>query len=198
MYLKYVKRILDILISVIALPFLGIIFIIFAPLIFFNDRGPVFYLGKRLGKNGEIFSMYKFRSMKVNSPNLKNDDGSTYNSENDSRVTSIGKFLRKTSLDETPQIINVLKGDMSIIGPRAFLPTRFKGMEYLSEEEKKRLTVLPGITGYCQAYFRNSISHDEKVKWDAYYVDHVSFLLDIKIFIKTISSVITQKNIFTN
>jgi len=112
MYKKYFKRVFDLLLALIALPFWLILLIIIAPLIYFDDKGPIFYNAPRLGKNGVIFKMYKFRTMKVNSPDLRNEDGSTYNSENDPRLTRIGRLLRKTSLDETPQIINVLKGDM--------------------------------------------------------------------------------------
>ena len=112
MYKKYFKRILDLALAIIALPIWFIILIVIGPLIYFEDKGPIFYNAPRLGKNGKIFKMYKFRTMKVNSPDLRNEDGSTYNSENDPRLTRIGRLLRKTSLDETPQIINVLKGDM--------------------------------------------------------------------------------------
>ena len=193
---KFVKRLLDILISLIALPFFGIIFLILAPAIYFTDKGPVFYNAPRLGRNGKIFNMYKFRSMRVNAPDLRNADGSTYNGENDPRVTKIGKIMRKTSLDELPQLLNVLKGDMSIVGPRGFLTTKFRNLESLSEPERKRLTVRPGITGYSQAYFRNSISMDEKIKYDCYYVDHMSFWLDVKIIFQTALSVLKHENIY--
>ena len=193
---KAFKRLVDILLSVIALPFFGIIFLILAPVIYFTDKGPVFYNAPRLGKNGKIFNMYKFRSMRVNAPDLRNADGSTYNGADDPRVTKIGKIMRKTSLDELPQLLNVLKGDMSIVGPRGFLTTKFKSLELLSEPERKRLTVRPGITGYSQAYFRNSISMEEKIKYDCYYVDHMSFWLDIKIVIQTALSVLKHENIY--
>ena len=193
---KYVKRLLDFLISLIALPFFGIIFLVLAPIIYLTDKGPVFYNAPRLGRDGKIFNMYKFRSMRVNAPDLRNADGSTYNSEDDPRVTKIGKIMRKTSLDELPQLLNVLKGDMSIVGPRGFLTTKFKSLELLSEPERKRLTVRPGITGYSQAYFRNSISMEEKIKYDCYYVDHMSLWLDIKIIFQTVVSVLKHENIY--
>lgn len=195
---KVLKRFVDILLSIIALPFFGIIFLVLAPVIYFTDRGPIFYNAPRLGMNGKIFNMYKFRSMYVNAPDLRNADGSTYNGVDDPRVTKIGKIMRKTSLDELPQLLNVLKGDMSIVGPRGFLTTKFKSLELLSEPERKRLTVRPGITGYSQAYFRNSISMDEKIKYDCYYVDHMSLLLDIKIIIQTAVSVLKHENIYIN
>ena len=140
--------------------------------------------------------MYKFRSMKVNSPNIKNADGSTYNGDDDPRVTKFGRFLRKTSLDETPQIINVLLGHMSIIGPRAHLTTNYKGYEFLDEPHKRRIDVRPGITGYSQAYFRNSITSEEKIKNDVYYVENLSFAMDVKVFFKTISSVLKRENVY--
>ena len=134
--------------------------------------------------------------MRVNAPDLRNADGSTYNGADDPRVTKIGKLMRKTSLDELPQLLNVLKGDMSIVGPRGFLTTKFKSLELLSEPERKRLTVRPGITGYSQAYFRNSISMEDKIKYDCYYVDHMSFWLDIKIIVQTAVSVVKHENIY--
>ena len=193
---KYVKRLLDIVLSLIALPFFGILFLVVAPIIYFTDKGPIFYNAPRLGQNGKIFNMYKFRSMRVNAPDIRNADGSTYNGEDDPRVTKIGKIMRKTSIDELPQLLNVLKGDMSIVGPRGFLTTKFKSLELLSEPERKRLTVRPGITGYSQAYYRNSITMDEKIKYDCYYVDHMSLWLDIKIIFQTALSVLKRENIY--
>ncbi len=196
MYKHIVKRLLDILLCVLGLPFFCLIFIVLAPIIYFTDKGPVFYNAPRLGKNGRKFNMYKFRSMIINAPDLRNEDGSTYNSANDPRVTKIGKVLRKTSLDEIPQILNVLKGDMSLIGPRAFLATTSKTYDEMDEKRRKRLLVRPGITGYSQAYCRNSIGIDEKIEYDCYYVDHMSFLLDLKVLIKTVTSVLKHENIY--
>lgn len=192
----YIKRILDLLFAFLFFPFLFIIFIIIAPIIYFSDRGPVFYNAYRMGKWGKRFTMYKFRSMKVNAPDLRNPDGSTFNSEDDPRVTRIGKFMRKTSIDELPQILNVLKGDMSLVGPR---PTLYSGdYSTFDEQTKKRYVVRPGITGYTQAYFRNSIGQDEKFKHDAWYVDNLSFMLDVKVIFKTFFSVVKQKDIFVS
>ena len=187
---------LDLLIGIIAFPFFLIVFIIFGPIIKVTDKGPIFYNAERIGKNGKLFKMFKFRSMYVNAPDIRLSDGSTYNGEDDPRVTSVGRLLRKTSLDEIPQLINLLKGDMSLIGPRPTLP--FESFEYskLDEVQQKRYIVRPGITGYSQAYFRNSITQDEKFKRDAYYADNVSFALDLKIFFKTINSVVNRKNIY--
>ena len=169
-----------------------------APIIYFTDKGPVFYSAERLGKNGKFFKMHKFRSMRVNAPDLRNADGSTFNSSSDPRVTRIGRMIRKTSLDETPQIFNVLKGDMSIIGPRAHLTTKYHGWDSQSELQKKRMSVRPGITGYSQAYFRNSATSEEKDEQDAYYVDHISFGLDVKILVQTVRSIVRHQNLYTS
>lgn len=198
MYKYFFKRLIDLILSLIALPFFGIIFVILAPIIFLTDRGPVFYNAPRLGKNGKVFKMYKFRSMRVNAPDIRNKDGSTYNGEDDPRVTWIGRIMRKTSLDEVPQLLNVLNGDMSIIGPRPFVTTHYYGYDKLEPKMKKRISVRPGITGYSQAYFRNSISQDEKIEKDCYYADHVSFALDIKIFFQTVKSVLMHENIYVS
>lgn len=198
MYKKYVKRILDIIVSLLALPFVFLAIVIFGPLIYIEDRGTIFYKAKRRGLNGKIFYMYKLRSMRMNAPDLRNKDNSTFNSSNDPRVTKVGRFLRKTSIDEVPQIINVLKGDMSLIGPRAPIPITGMEWEDLNKMQQKRLTVRPGITGYAAATYRNAIPQEEKLKWDCYYVDKVSFLLDMKIIFLTIKVVLLHKNIYTN
>ncbi|WP_062514759.1 sugar transferase [Halobacillus sp. KGW1] len=193
MYSLFVKRFLDIFISIIIMPFIVISVIVIAPFIFIEDRGPIFFNAERRGIKGKNFRMIKFRSMFVNAPDIRNSDNSTYNSNNDFRVTKTGKILRKTSLDEIPQFINVLKGDMSLIGPRPNMTS--KPLNKLSDIEKKRITIRPGITGYNQAYYRNSISQDEKYKNDCYYVDNISFTLDVKIIFNTILSVVKAKNI---
>ncbi|MBE5795769.1 MAG: sugar transferase [Clostridiales bacterium] len=193
MYKKFGKRLLDIVISLIALPFVGLVILIFAPIIYLTDKGPVFYNAPRRGMNGKNFKMFKLRSMKVNSPVLKNADGSTYSGDDDPRVTKIGRIMRKLSIDELPQILNVLIGDMSFVGPRPNLATG--NYAEFDEVRKKRLTVRPGITGYSQAYFRNSITQDEKFANDCYYVDHLSFIFDVKILIQTVLSVVGSKNI---
>ncbi|MBS7262680.1 MAG: sugar transferase [Eubacteriales bacterium] len=193
MYRKFVKRLLDLLIGIMAFPLFLLAFLIFAPIIFLTDRGPVFYNAERLGKNGKRFKMYKFRSMFVNAPDIRLKDGSTYNGENDPRVTKIGRVLRRTSIDELPQILNVINGTMSLIGPRPNLPP--KEGETLSRLEQRRLEVKPGITGYNQAYFRNSVSAEERYVNDVYYVDHLSFGLDVRVFFRTIKCVLKKENI---
>ena len=194
MYL-FVKRAADVLICIIALPFWFILYVIFAILINIDDGGPVFYRAERIGKGCKKIHMLKFRSMKVNAENILNADGSTYNAADDPRVTKIGKFLRETSLDETPQILNVIKGDMSIIGPRA---SGWDALSTYKDDEMDKMKVRPGITGYTQAYFRNSISVREKRLKDAWYANHISFSLDAKIFFKTIQTVLKHDNIYTN
>lgn len=195
MYNKYFKRFFDILISIIGFPIFFILFMIFGLLIKLEDKGPIFYKAERIGKDSILYKMYKFRSMRVNAPTLLNDDGSTYNSKNDPRVTKVGKFMRETSIDETPQILNVLKGDMSIIGPRASLASV---IDTFKDDEKDKMKVRPGITGYTQAYYRNGLSNREKRVKDAWYANNVSFWFDVKIFFKTIVKVLKREGIYTD
>lgn len=197
MYKRFFKRIIDFLAALCALPFVLLVIVIFGPIILITDKGPIFFRGYRVGKDGRQFRMYKLRSMYVGSKDIRNADGSTFNSSNDTRVTPIGRFLRKTSIDEMPQFLNVLFGDMSLIGPR---PTVALNLDLSTADEmtRKRYSVKPGITGYAQAYYRNSISSEEKLKWNCYYADNVSFMLDVKIIFKTIQSVILRKNINAN
>ena len=197
MYKHFFKRLIDILLGLCALPFVVLVILVFGPIIYFTDKGPVFYNATRAGKDYKPFKMFKLRSMYVNSPDLKNPDGSTYNSDDDPRVTPIGRFLRKTSLDEFPQFLNVLIGDISFIGPRPKLWNAQRKMEDMDGDRKKSFMVKPGITGYAQAYFRNSITQDEKFHWDAYYAENISFLMDVKIIFKTIKSVLFRENINT-
>ena len=195
MYVKVGKRAIDFIIGLIALPFILLVTVVIAPLIYFNDKGPIFYNAERLGKNGIPFKMYKFRSMMVNAPDIRNEDGSTYNADADPRVTKIGRFMRKTSIDELPQFLNVLLGNMSLIGPR---PDPLDDMDIYTEHQKRKLEVKPGITGYNQAYFRNSVEQNEKFENDVYYAEHVSFILDAKIFFKTIVMVLSHNSVYND
>ena len=197
MYKHFLKRVFDIIGAIIVLPFVIIIILLLAPIIYFTDRGPIFYNASRTGKYCKQFKMFKLRSMYVNSPDLRNADGSTFNSDNDPRVTPIGRFMRKTSLDEFPQFLNVLLGDMSFVGPRPTLGNTTLKFEDLEGDRKMRYTVKPGITGYAQAYFRNSISQEEKFRYDAEYAEKISLWLDIKILFATVFSVLAHKNINT-
>lgn len=193
MYAKYVKRLLDLLLAlVIGLAFLPFGLII-AALIKLEDGGPVFYLGERIGKDSKKYQMIKFRSMKVNAPDIRNEDGSTYSSRADPRVTRIGRVLRETSLDEVPQLLNIIKGDMSLLGPRASV---WDALESFQPDEVDKMKVRPGISGYTQAYYRNSLTPRQQRLMDAWYANHVSFWLDLKIFFKTLLTVFTRKSLY--
>ncbi len=181
------------MLSTIGLPFFVVIFIIVAPIIYFEDKGPVFYNGERIGRNGRLFKMHKFRSMKVDAPDIRLEDGSTYNGKDDPRVTKVGRILRETSIDEVPQLLNIFKGEMSLIGPRPDPPD---WIDKYPEEYRGFLSVRPGITGYSQAYYRNSDKSEEKMKHDCYYAENLRFVLDIKVFFKTIQTVFKHENIY--
>lgn len=193
MYRNFFKRVFDLILAILALPLWFIILVIVGPMIYFQDKGSIFYNAPRLGKNGKIFKMYKLRSMKMNAPDLRNEDGSTFNAEDDPRLTKIGKLIRKTSIDETPQLLNIIKGDMSIIGPRPDLPEHRKLYE---GNEERKLEIRPGVTGYNQAYFRNNVPWKERIQNDIHYIDHLSWWLDIKIFFKTVISVLKREDVF--
>ena len=180
------KRPLDLALSLFALIVLSPLFLIVAIAIVINLGTPILFIQDRPGLDGRVFKMYKFRTMTEE----RNTDGNLLPDE--ARLTPFGKILRKTSLDELPELINIIKGDMSIVGPRPLLT------EYLprySEEQLHRHDVRPGLTGYAQVNGRNSISWEEKFKDDVWYVDHISFFNDVKIIIKTIIVVLTRKGI---
>lgn len=195
MYSKIVKPILDIVIAFGVCIVMTPIFLIIAFLIKIDDGGAVFYRAKRLGQNGRPFNMYKFRSMQENAPDIRNEDGTTYSAADDPRLTKIGKKLREYSIDELPQFYNVLKGEMSILGPR---PDPLEWYEINTGEMNRKYSVKPGISGYTQAYYRNTLPLKEKNKSDLYYADNVSFMLDIKIFFKTLTTVFNHDNLYRN
>lgn len=192
MYINFFKRFFDLIFAIVALPFVLLLICIVGPFIYFEDQGPILYKAQRIAKGGKPFGMLKFRSMKVNAPDIRLADGSTYNGDDDPRVTKVGKFLRNTSLDEIPQFLNVLFGQMSLIGIR---PDPMDWLEKYNEHERVILTVKPGITGYNQAYYRNSVDGMVKLKNDVYYAEHISFWLDVKIFFKTIKTVLFHENV---
>lgn len=194
-YQIVLKRLIDILLCIIILPFVLLITIPIAIAIKIEDGGPIFFKSHRIGKGFREFNMLKFRSMKVNAPDIRNDDGSTYNSQKDSRVTRIGRFIRETSLDELPQFFNVLLGHMSLIGPRA---GDVESKDTYEEDEKDKLLVRPGISGYTQAYYRNNLGVREKRLYDAWYAHNVTMWLDIRIIFKTIATVLKKENVYTN
>lgn len=193
MYKKFGKRALDLIVGLVALPVVGLVIAILAPAIKLEDGGPVFYNAPRVGKDGRDFKMYKLRSMRVNAPDLVMEDGSTYNGADDPRMTKVGAFMRKTSLDEMPQFLNVLKGDMSVVGPR---PDLRRETELYEGNEHEKLLVKPGITGYAAVYGRNSLPWHDRLKLDVHYVHNLSFALDAKVFFKTFSTVLKQEGVY--
>ena len=174
MYKKYIKRIIDILVSIIVLLILSPIYLIIAIVIKVCDKGSVIYKQDRTGKDGIEFKIYKFRTMK------------------DGKITKVGKFLRMTSLDELPQFYNVLKGDMSIIGPRPWIPEYY---ENFTEEQKKRTLVRPGLVGLAQVNGRRNINVFEKINYDIEYAENLCFLLDLKVLFKSIKVIVVREDI---
>lgn len=188
MYAKYVKRSIDVVGAVCLLAVAWPFMLIAAIAIKIEDpKGPVLFRQQRPGKDGKIFEIYKFRTMKVET---HDKDGNRL--PDIERVTKTGNVLRKISLDEFPQFINVLKGDMSFIGPR---PLLVQYLEYYNEEQKRRHNVKPGISGWAQVNGRNAITWGERFKLDVWYVDHISLKLDIRILLMTIKNVLARKNI---
>jgi len=186
MYLHFLKRVIDFILALIGFILLSPIFFIVLILLMINNQGKPFFFQKRPGKDEKIFQVIKFKTMN----DKKDVDGELLPDAN--RLTKVGVFVRKTSLDEIPQLINVLKGDMSLIGPRPLLP------EYLplyNKKQKKRHHVKPGITGWAQVNGRNAISWEKKFEYDIWYVENISFLLDLKIFLMTLLKVITSEGI---
>lgn len=194
MYKKFLKRLLDILFALLISPFGLIILFLLFPVVKLNSKGPFIYKSERIGKNEKPFKMYKIRTMKLGAKDIRNEDGSTFSSSKDSRITTVGKFLRKTSLDEIPQIFNVLFGQMSFIGPR---PDLYSQIEYYSngQFDRKKFNVKPGISGYAQVKGRNIITWEEKNKLDLFYVENLRFLLDVKIFFLTIFKIFKREGI---
>lgn len=187
MYKHFFKRIFDFVIALMALLLIGWFIIIVAIILHFANKGAgAFFTQDRPGKDEKIFKVIKFKSM----TDEKDSDGKLL--PNELRVTKIGKILRATSLDELPQLINVFKGDMALIGPRPLMP---RYLELYSPEQMRRHEVRPGITGWAQVNGRNSITWTEKFKLDVWYVDHCSLLLDITIIFKTVVNVLTHKGI---
>lgn len=187
MYRKFFKRFLDISVSLTALLLLGWLIVLFMLLLHFANKGAgVFFLQPRPGKDAKIFKVIKFKTM------TDERDGNGNLLPDADRLTKIGRFVRSTSVDELPQLINVLKGDMSLIGPRPLL------VQYLplySKKQARRHEVRPGITGWAQCHGRNAISWQEKFKLDVWYVDHLSFWVDIKIILVTLKNVLLRKDI---
>ena len=186
MYAKYVKRILDFLISLIAIIILSPIYLIVAILVRFKLGSPVIFKQKRPGKDGKIFTLYKFRSMSD-----KKDENGNLLPDKD-RLTKFGKVLRSTSLDELPELVNILKGEMSLIGPR---PLAVSYLPYYNEKEKHRHDVRPGLTGLAQINGRNNLNWEDRFAYDIEYVNNITFINDVKIFFKTFIKVFKNEEI---
>lgn len=185
-------RVRDLLIVCVLLVVLSPILLTCALMVRWFSPGPVLFRQRRLGLHGRPFFLLKFRSMKHNAPDLRNPDGSAYTGDDDPRVTEVGRFLRKTSLDELPQLLNVLRGEMSLVGPR---PDQVDQFRFYTEDEKRKLTVKPGITGLAQISGRNSISWSKRKMLDVEYVSRQSFWLDLHILIHTLPFVLLHKGI---
>lgn len=182
-YRRYIKRIMDTLLAIIALIIALPILLVIALAIKLSSKGSIFFIQKRLGEHGKVFDIYKFRTMVQEAEKVGTG---IFTSHDDPRITKVGHLLRKTSLDEVPQILNVLKGDMSLVGPRPPVPYHPHKYEDYSDEQRIRFTVKPGITGYAQVIGRNTLTWDERIDLDIEYVENMSMMLDLKILFKTV------------
>lgn len=190
-----VKRLIDFFGSLIGIIIISPILIAIAIAIKISSPGPLFFKQKRLGQQGEIFEIIKFRTMVVNAEKI--GDGLFVKTGNDNRITKVGKFLRASSLDELPQLINVIKGDMSLVGPRPPVPHHPYKYEDYSDEQKKRFDMKPGMTGLTQVTVRNSVSWDERIPVDVRYVESFSIILDTKIIFMTLLKLFKSESIYT-
>lgn len=187
MYRHFFKRFTDIIISLLGIVIGGIPMLIVALLVKLDSPGPVLFKQARLGKNGKQFHIYKFRSMCVGA-----EKSGVYSDNQDKRVTKVGKFIRATSLDELPQFFNILKGDMSLIGPRPPLTYHPWPLEEYTDFQRRMFEVRPGITGWAQVHGRKDVEWHHRIELSVWYVDHLSFWLDIKIMFKTVFKVLTN------
>ena len=186
MYKNFIKPVIDFVLALVGFLFLSPVFVMVTIGLFFANDGKPFFFQLRPGKNGKIFKIIKFKTM----TDKKDENGNLLPDAD--RLTKIGSFVRKTSLDEIPQLLNVIKGDMSLVGPRPLLP---KYLELYNDFQRRRNEVKPGITGWAQVNGRNSISWEKKFEYDVWYVDNVSFLLDVKILILTVLKVVKSEGI---
>lgn len=189
MYKHFLKRFFDIFMSLFILLLVWPIFLIIALAIKIDSKGPVIFKQQRIGKGGKVFNIYKFRSMCVGAE--KTGSG-VYSDKNDARVTKVGKFLRATSLDELIQVVNILKGDMSFIGPRPPLTYHPWPIEEYTEEQKKMFNVRPGVTGWAQVHGRKDVEWNKRIELNVWYVEHLSMWTDIKIVFMTVFKVFTN------
>ena len=188
---KAIKRTFDFILSILGIIILLPLFIIISLIIKLESKGPIFYAQRRIGKNGKVFNMYKFRSMKVGAEKF-----GVYEKENDPRVTNVGKFIRKVSIDELPQLFNIVKGEMSFIGPRPVLTYHPWHFEDYTPFQKRRFSLRPGVTGWAQINGRKNVEWNRRIELDIYYVEKLSLKLDIIIFFRTFIKVILLKDNF--
>ena len=186
MYKNFIKPVIDFVLALVGFLFLSPVFVLVTIGLFFANDGKPFFFQLRPGKDGKIFKIIKFKTM----TDKKDEKGNLLPDAD--RLTKIGSFVRKTSLDEIPQLLNVIKGDMALVGPRPLLP---QYLELYNDFQRRRNEVKPGITGWAQVNGRNSISWEKKFEYDVWYVDNVSFLLDIKILIMTVLKVVKSEGI---
>lgn len=194
----FAKRFFDVIFSVAALALLAVPMALIILLIKIESPGPAIFVHNRFGKNGRPLPLLKFRSMHLNAeqmikmftPEQKEEWEQNFKLEDDPRITKIGSFLRRTSLDELPQFINILKGELSLVGPR---PIVEEELERYGSEKEKFLSVTPGLTGYWQAYARSSCTYEQRMEMELYYVDHANFWWDIKIMLATVGAVLSRR-----
>ncbi len=187
---KIIKRVMDFIISLCALIVLSPLMLIVAILVRVTSPGPAIFVQQRVGKDGKVYDMYKFRSMCVGA---EQQEGGVFCTKGDARVTPIGKILRATSIDELPQLVNIIKGEMALIGPRPVLTYYPKEWHEYTKEELKRFDVLPGVTGWAAVHGRKTNTVEARFAYDNYYVDNLSMWLDIKILFMTVKSVLTNE-----
>lgn len=195
---KVIKRLFDIIVSFLGLLILSPLFLLLTILIKCDSKGPVFFIQKRVGRNGKKFGIFKFRTMRINAeeliasftPEQLKEWKENFKLKNDPRITRVGKFLRNTSLDELPQLINIFIGNMSLVGPR---PIVEEELEWYGEKKNVLLSVRPGLTGWWATNGRSEVSYPERCNYELYYVYNCSLLLDIKILFKTFSAVFSRK-----
>lgn len=189
-YCRYVKGTLDRMVALIGIIFFWWLFLLVAIAIKIEDpKGPAIFKQERLGKHGKVYWMYKFRSMKVGA---EHTGSGVYSDNNDTRVTKVGRFIRATSLDEIPQLWNILKGDVSLIGFRSPLTYHPWPWEKYTEEQKKMFELKPGITGWAQVHGRRTVEWHQRIEYNIWYAEHVSFLLDLKILFMTVFKVLSS------
>ena len=189
-YCRYCKPAIDWLLAFIALALFWWVYLLIALAIKLEDpKGPVIFKQKRLGKQGKIYWMYKFRSMKVNA---EFTGSGVYSDDKDNRITKVGKVLRKTSLDELPQLINVLKGQLALVGPRSPLTYHPWPLEQYTAEQRRMFDVRPGITGWAQVHGRKTVEWHKRIEMNVWYAEHVSFWLDLKILFMTVFKVLSN------